>query len=120
MNIKSIELLLASISQGVLHVKSTDDGWMSGIKFPYATLDDRTQKNLVTYFTGELEGDFFIHWIADNNEDAIVFEDQEDAVNTTRLQIPHIEKRIIFSIYQKTGVVYQKPKGNVVSFHSRK
>lgn len=118
MKIEIIELLINKLKEGNIHSEERNGGWVSAIKFP---INDKSElKDIFPKFiTGSLDGELFYHWMADNNEDPIVFENKDDSIQTVRNQAKHLEKRVIFSIFDLTGILYKKPKGNALQFHRK-
>jgi hypothetical protein len=118
MKIELIKLLLNKLKEGDIHFEEHHDGWISAIRFPIK--ESGQLKNIIPKFiTGNSKDDFFYHWMADNNEEPIVFENKEDAIQTVRNQAKHLEKRVIFSIFDITGILYKKPKGDTLQFHRK-
>jgi len=123
MNKKNISVILSSLLSGTDNVSRTMDGpnmfFVSSYQFNIDKLSSVEVEFLKKVLTGTVKDSIFYHWVADVNESPILFMTESDARDTVRAQMKHIEKRFLFSVFQETGIIYEKPKTTNVKFFKK-
>ena len=117
---KNVENIVSALISGMVVTNETKNGWVIGYSFKTSSLDQNEKDLLNKTLVGTMEYDEVIHFVSDNNELPIYFDNEKVAMETIKQQMPHFEKRLCFSIFLETGIAYERPKNNVTFFQRKK
>lgn len=114
-----IQTLLHAIGMAKIKVSPIECGYIVSIVIPTEGLSDLDIAILANHLPGEREDAIIRNRIRDNLDENIIFEDASDAYRTAEHQAKSMDKKLLFSIYRETGIVFSLPPKNAMVFHPR-
>lgn len=111
-----ISKILSSFRNAKVGINEVDGGYESGIIIETIGFSESDISLLDEHLKGELKDGRYFLWVKNNKRERILFDNEEAAAATCKSQIPHLEKKLLFSIFTKTGVSLVQPKESVVNF----
>lgn len=111
-----IKGLLTAIKNVSLILKDIDNGYEVGLSIPIESLSKQDVELINEHLPGETLYNQHIVWIADNKKNKILFDNKDVAKETGNGQAPHLEKKLLFSIFRKTGIAFVPEKESVIMF----
>lgn len=117
---ENIENIVKALLSGETCCEEVSEGFIIAYRFNVSPLSQDEINLLNSCMTGEKKEDVFYHWMADVEEKTIVFSEKDFAYETLKQQLPHLEKRLVFSAFQETGILYEREKTGTVQFFKKR
>lgn len=108
------------IENGVVETLINELGHVSRFSIPITGLNECDFEFLEKAISTTTDGTHLLYLVRDNHGNEVGFESKEDSIQTIKLQIPHLIKKICFFYYKETKIqILPKKKESTIKIYKR-